>query len=174
MKQLTKIFALIAVALLFTCNAFAQPGVTAQATASATIVTPLAITKTVDMNFGNLAVNNTPGTVALSAALAPTRTPGGGVTLMAGGTVAAATFTVTGLIGSTYSIVLPADGTVLLTGAGTDMTLTNFVSTPTVAAGGDLTTGTETLYVGATLNVGASQAAGTYTSANFDVTVNYN
>ncbi|MBV5336700.1 MAG: DUF4402 domain-containing protein, partial [Deltaproteobacteria bacterium] len=34
--------------------------------------------------------------------------------------------------------------------------------------------GTQTLTVGATLNVGANQAAGTYTSGAFSVTVNYN
>jgi hypothetical protein len=175
MKQLMKILTLMTVALLFTYSAFGQASVSAATTASATIVTPLTITKTSDMNFGNLAVNATSGTLGLTAAATPTRTPAGGVSLMGGGTVAAATFTVSGLLNATYAITLPADGAVTLTGPGTAMALTGFVSTPTVVAGGNLGgTGSQTLYVGAVLNVAASQATGSYSSANFNVTVNYN
>jgi Domain of unknown function (DUF4402) len=175
MKLILKFSVLATVMLLFTAITFGQgPGVSATATASATIITPLAITKTFDMNFGNLAVNANPGTVALSAAATPTRTPGGGVTLIAGGTITAATFTVTGLTGTTYSISLPADGVVSLTGPGAPMAANTFVSTPTVAAGGSLATGTETLYVGATLSVAGGQTPGAYSSAAFTVTVNYN
>jgi hypothetical protein len=127
------------------------------------------------MNFGNIAVNNTAGTVVLPAAAGvPVRTVTGGCTLPAtAGTVSAASFTVTGTTGYTYSITLPASAS--LTGPGPAMTADTFVSSPTVAAGGVLTGGTQTLYVGATLNVGASQTAGTYTTpAPFTVTVNYN
>lgn len=173
MKHLFKFITLGTVALLFAATTYGQ-GVSATATASATIVTPLSITKTVDMNFGNLAVNATPGTVVLPAVAAPIRTPSGGVSLITGGTIAAAAFTVNGLIGSTYAITLPADGVVSLAGPGAPMAVSAFVSTPTVAAGGSLASGSETLYVGATLNVGASQTAGAYTSGAFTVTVNYN
>jgi hypothetical protein len=173
MKQVLKIFMLAIVLVAFSASAFAQ--VTAQATASATIITPISITKTADMNFGNIAVNASPGTVILPAAAAPVRTTTGGCSLpAAAGTVAAATFTVAGESGYTYSITLPADGTVSLTGPGAPMGANTFVSTPTVGAGGTLTGGTETLYVGATLSVAGGQTPGTYTSANFDVTVNYN
>jgi hypothetical protein len=124
------------------------------------------------MDFGRLTVNATPGTVALSAAAAPTRTPTGGVTLMTGGTITAARFTVTGLAGATYSITLPANGVVSLTGPGAPMAANSFVSSPAVA--GTLTGGTEILYVGATLSVAGGQTPGVYTSAAFTVTVNYN
>ena len=53
-----KIVPLVIGMFLITVNAFTQ--VTASATASATIFEPITISKTVDMNFGNLAVNNTP------------------------------------------------------------------------------------------------------------------
>ena len=173
MKHLTKIFVSIAFALLTGISAFGQ--VTATATASATIVTPLAITKTADMNFGNLAVNATAGTCALTAAAAPTRAVTGGVTLMGGGTVASAAFTVTGLINATYAITLPADGVVTLTGPGVPIPANTFISNPTVAAGGNLGAGgSQTLYVGATLSIAGSQAAGAYASTPFNVTVNYN
>ena len=169
---MTKFLALAIVMLAFTVSTFAQ--VSATATATANIVTPIAIANAANMDFGNLAVNASPGTVILSAAAVPTRTPSGGVTLMTGGTVTSARFTVTGLAGATYAITLPADGVVSLTGPGAPMAANSFVSSPTVAAGGVLTGGTEILYVGATLSVAGGQTTGTYTSAAFTVTVNYN
>ena len=53
------------------------------------------------------------------------------------------------------------------------MTVTTYTSNP--SGTGALVAGTQTLTVGATLNVGASQAANLYTNAaGFPVTVNYN
>lgn len=146
----------------------------ATATATATIVTPISITKTVDMNFGNVAVRSSAGgTVVLSPA--GVRTATGGVTLptTAPGTVAAASFTVAGTGTYTYAITLPSTATTITSGANT-MTVNTFTSTPsgtgTLAAGG-----TQTLNVGATLNVAAAQPAGVYVSGTpFTVTVNYN
>ena len=169
MKKVTKLFALTLIMASFAVSAFGQS--TAQATATATILTPIAISKTVDMNFGNLSASGTAGTVVLTPAGGRSAT--GGVTLMPAGTVTAASFTVTGLIGTTYAITLPVSATIEI-GVNT-MTVDNFNSTPTVVAGGSLATGTETLLVGATLQVGVGQVAGVYTSVTpFDVTVNYN
>jgi hypothetical protein len=54
------------------------------------------------------------------------------------------------------------------------MTVNTFTSSPSVT-GALSTGGTQTLTVGATLNVAAGQAAGTYTNATgVPVTVNYN
>jgi hypothetical protein len=145
---------------------------TASATVTATIVTPISITKTVDMNFGNVAVqSSTAGTVVLAPA--GTRTATGGVTLpTTAGTVTAASFTVNGTAGYTYTITLPSTATTITSGANT-MTVTNFTSSP--SGTGTLTGGSQVLNVGATLNVSAGQPAGEYVSATpFDVTVNYN
>src|SRR5450759_433236 len=172
MKNVTKFFALAIVLLSFGASTFAQ--VTASATATATIITPIAITKTVDMNFGILAVNNTVGTVILTPA--STRSATGGVTFLPAnpGTITAASFDITGLANATYSITLPVGVTTIT--AVTNMTVDTWTSTPTVASGGALSAvGTQALSVGATLHVAASQAAGVYTSAiPFDGTVNYN
>jgi len=147
---------------------------TASATATATIVTPIAITKTVDMNFGIISVQSTTGgTVVLSPA--GVRTPSGGVTLPAGGgtSTAAASFTVTGVAGYSYNVTLPSSALTITSGSNT-MTVTDFTSNPAGNAG-LLTGGTQTLKVGATLNVTAAQPAGTYVSGTpFNVTVNYN
>lgn len=157
--------------IAFSASSFAQ--VSASASATATIVSPIAISKTVDMNFGNVAVSAVAGTVILPPS--GPRTTGGGVTLPATtGTVTAASFTVTGTPAYTYAITLPAAATTISQGANT-MTVDTWTSTPTVAAGGLLTGGTQTLLVGGTLHVAAGQASGTYVSGvNFTVTVNYN
>lgn len=150
----------------------AQGQVTASATASATIVTPISIAKTVDMNFGNVAVSPTnAGTVVLAPA--GTRTLTGGVTLpVVPGTVTAATFKVDGQGNYTYAITLPSSALTITSGSNT-MTVTTFTSNP--SGTGALSAGTQNVNVGATLNVGAGQAAGTYVSLTpFDVTVNYN
>ena len=167
MKKLIALFAAIVLVSGFT-TVSAQ--VTAIATGSATIITPIAISKTTDMNFGNVAVSATAGTVVLTPA--STRSLTGGVTLPAvTGTVTAAAFAVTGLGSSTYSITLPT--TYTITSGGNNMIVNAFTSTP--SGTGALTSGAQTVQVGATLNVGATQAAGTYTNGTgFNVTVNYN
>jgi hypothetical protein len=172
MKQIAKFFALAIVMVAFTANAIGQVSETASATA--TIVGPITILKVTDMNFGNVVTSAATGTIILDPA--GTRTAGGGASILAAqpGTVTAATFTVGGTAGFTYTISLPASVSIDDPGLGAPMTVDNFTSTPsptgTIQAGG-----TETLSVGATLNVGASQVPGIYTSAApFTVTVNYN
>ena len=174
MRKLTKFFAIAIVLISFGAATFAQ--VTASATATATIITPIAITKTVDMNFGNLYVAvATGGTVLLTPESVRTATGGVGFPGTAG-TVSAASFTVTGLADATYSITIPAGPLTITHDLGTaTMTVGTWTSTPTVVAGGVLTGGTQTLNVGATLNVTAAQLTGLYVSETpFDVTVNYN
>ncbi|MBK7028247.1 MAG: DUF4402 domain-containing protein [Bacteroidales bacterium] len=164
------LLALAIIVLGFTATSFAQ--VTATASTTATIITPIAIEKDVDMNFGNIAVSPTlGGTVVLPTSGARTKT--GGVTLpVVTGTVSAASFTVTGEGNSTYSITLPSSAITLTSPSGT-MTVENFVSTPSNT--GALNNGSQEVKVGATLNVGAAQAAGTYTNeSSLFVTVNYN
>lgn len=153
----------------FSTNLMAQA--TAAATATATIIAPITLTKAVDMNFGNVAVIGA-GTVVLDPAGARTKT--GGVTLpVVTGTVTAASFTVGGSGTSTYAITLPSSDYTIDDGASHTMIVNTFTSTPSVT--GALTAGSQTLTVGATLNVGAAQVPGTYTNATgFDVTVNYN
>jgi hypothetical protein len=168
MKNITKLFAIAIAIIGFSATSFAQ--VTGHASTSATILTPIAITKNTDMNFGNVAINNTTGTVILATNSARSFT--GGITFpVVTGTVAAAKFTVTGETNATYSISLPAS--VTLTNGANSMIVDAFTSTP--SGTGALAAGTQEILVGATLNVGASQASGTYTNAaDLAVTVNYN
>ncbi|MCW3120245.1 MAG: hypothetical protein JWM28_4327 [Chitinophagaceae bacterium] len=167
MKKLI-VFAIAAVG--FTTISHAQS--TANATASATIVTPIGITKTTDMSFGNIAVGASGGTVVLDTA--GVRTPTGGVTLPATtGTVASAVFAVTGSGTYTYTITLPTSDVTLTRASGSETMVANaFISNP--SGTGQLVSGAQNIAVGATLTVAAGQVAGIYTSSAFPVTVNYN
>ena len=170
MRLITKITGIAAVLTLSTLTANAQA--TASAKAEATIIDPIRIDLKRDMNFGNVAVT-TAGTVVLSPA--GDRTPSGGVTLPANtGTVQSAIFNIIGAPDYTYAITLPAHHTVE-NGSGATMEIDQFTSDPDGT--GILAGGSQALFVGATLNVGAGQAPGVYSSAGgvgFDVTVNYN
>ena len=155
-----------------TTGAMAQESATASS--SATIVAPIGIEKSADMNFGNVAINDEIGTVVMTTAGATSIT--GGVTLPANtGTVTAAAFDVTGEADYTYTIALPSSAITLVDGAGTpnEMTVGTFVSDPLTT--GALTSGAQTVNVGAILNVAGGQAAGVYTNTtDLTVTVNYN
>jgi uncharacterized membrane protein len=170
MKHLRKLISFAVIFAGITISAYAQ--VSATATASGTIVGPIGITNTADMNFGNVAVSAVAGTVVMTPAAVRSTT--GGCTLPAiTGTVAAGAFNVTGAANYTYAITLPGAATTITSGGNT-MTVDTWTSTPsgtgTLSAGGS-----QALTVGATLNVGASQAAGSYVSGTpFTVTVNYN
>lgn len=170
MKNIIRFFAIATVVLGFASTSFAQ--VSATATATGTIITPISIANSGNMNFGNVAVSASAGTVILAPA--GTRTITGGVTLpVTTGTVAAAHFTVNGTPNYTYSITLPSTATTVSSGAN-NMTINAFTSNPGTT-GALSAAGSQTIDVGATLNVGANQAAGTYVSATpFQVTVNYN
>jgi hypothetical protein len=172
MKQVFLVACAI-IMVAFSASVFAQA--TASATATATIVAPIAISNAGDMNFGNVAVINA-GTVTLKPSDG-TRTITGGITLPnVNGTVTRAIFHVTGEGSYTYAITLPSSNYTITRVAGTEVMQVNaFKSFPDVADQGALTSGAQTLYVGATLNVATAQVAGVYTNATgFDVTVNYN
>ena len=139
--------------------------------ARATVIVPITITKNVELYFGRFTDNGSGGTVTI--ATDGTRSKTGTVILSTvSGTPTAGTFDVTGDPNATYTITLPADSTVSLTGVGTAMPVNTFVSNPattgTLSAGG-----TQTINVGATLTVNGSQAAGSYTGT-YPVTVEYN
>jgi hypothetical protein len=167
MKKLTTL-ALTVFGLTLGSYAFAQNTATATANATARIISPISISKTADLNFGDVVASGAAGSVALSTA--GVRTPAGGASLGSGAAVTAAAFTVSGQGSATYAITLPASATVT-SGANT-MTVNGFTSNPS-GTGALSAGGSQNLLVGATLNVGASQATGTY-SGTFDVTVTYN
>lgn len=173
MKKFTTIAAIAAIMIASVTVSNAQTDVkSATATATATIITPITITKVNDLNFGNIVSTSTGGTVVLSAAGA--RTESGVQLPTATGTITAASFTITGESGYAYGLTLPTEDYTLTTGAAgatQTMTLNAFTSDKTATIAG----GSVILSVGATLNLAANQVAGIYTNATpFTVSVNYN
>lgn len=155
-------------------NAFGQANT--NASASATIVAPISIQKTENLQFGSAAAG-TGGTVIIDPD--GSRSKSGNVTLVNIGDVSAAAFTVEGDAGREYVLTLPTDPIVItLAGGGDDMSIDGFASSLTGRGtlSGSLsttgTTGTQDITVGATLHVKSGQTPGAY-SGTFNVSVNY-
>jgi spore coat protein U-like protein len=157
-----------------TAPAFAATS--ASASASATVIVPIAITKAADLSFGKFASGATGGSITVQTD--GSRAGTGDVLLTNGGTNTAASFTITGEPGATYTI--DTTGTSAnLSSSGNNLPLSlisDFAATASSAgtkATGTLTGGTQTLFVGGTLTVGANQPAGNYTGS-VAVAVAYN
>lgn len=135
---------------------------------------PISITLQANLEFGTIAGDGTfPGAVTIDP-VTGNKTVGGGAYDF-GGLHSRAEFEVKGTRYATFTITLPAS--VTLNSGGNSMTLNNFTSTPSgtgvLSTAGDLPgNGKATVCVGATLQVGAGQAAGVYSGA-FTVIVNY-
>lgn len=168
MKMKIKFYAMAILAIAFATNVNAQA--TATASTTAVLVTPISITKSIDMDFGTLAASATAGTVVLDTA--NTRTITGGASLH-GGTPTAAVFNVTGEPNTGFDITIPTTDITLTDGSSNNLILNGLV---TLGASSTLdATGSKDIKVGATLNLPANAVAGTYTNASdLFVTVNYN
>jgi hypothetical protein len=136
---------------------------TATGNASATVLTPIAVSETTALNFGTLSANASGGSVLITAA--GVRTPSGTV-VVTSGAFSAAAFTVTGTGNATFGITYPSAFNVS-NGANTMSVTVAGASTGTLASG------TVVVPVGGTLTVGAAQAAGAYTGT-YPLTVEYN
>lgn len=143
----------------------ANAAATANATASAEILSTLTVTKTKDLDFGQIAANGA-GTLAINGAGTPTCS----AALVCTGTRQVADFTVTGTAGSAVLASVTTPSISLSDGAGHSMTVNAFdVYYP---SGTTLAGGSTTFNVGGTLNVAAAQVAGLY-SGTFTVSVEY-
>lgn len=137
---------------------------TASANATATILTPLTLSSTASLRFGNVVPAATAATVSVTA--------GGGFTCGAGlvctGTNGAAGFQLTaGTVGQPVFVTIPVPTATLTSGANSMA-----VSALAASTGSFVIAGSDTFTVGGNLAVGANQAAGVYTGT-FNVDVNY-
>ena len=141
----------------------------ATASTTATLVAPLTIAKTTDMNFGTVAGSNALSSIVLG--YTSNLTPSAGAYVI-GGTATSAVFTVTGSLAESISVSIPALP-ISLTGTTTGMTVSDFVADCGTTT--TLVSGTKVITIGAKLNIPANAAAGTYSNAvGLSVTVNYN
>jgi hypothetical protein len=173
-KVMTNLIALIALFVLLSGSSITVSAqVTASATGTAKVITPIQMSNSGDLNFGIISVNpSSAGTVILTPD--NVRSATGGVTLpVAVGTFNSASFEVSGISSSTYAITLPPTACIISNGSNS-ITVDKFTSTPS-GTGALSNGGSQTINVGATLNVSAGQVAGTYTNGTgFPIKVNYN
>lgn len=147
---------------------YSQASASATFSASVTIVEPIGITTTSNLNFAKLEAGNG-GTVILGAD--DSRTAVGGVKLADGEPGTAATFEVVGQEGYAFDVSLPEGHYVLSNGAD-QIIIRDFKSNSRT---GSFTGGAQVVKVGATMDVNPNQPPGRYTNDNgFTVTVNYN
>ena len=142
---------------------------TGAGTGSATLLAPLSVVKTEDLDFGSLISSATAGTATVNAST-DARTTAGGV-IPAGGAPMAAHFTAAGRVGALALIALPASITVTRGGGSETMTITSLSSNGATLRVLPLT-GIIDVAVGGTLNVAANQVAGAY-SGTFTVNILY-
>jgi hypothetical protein len=185
MKNMSKMIASAIVILGFAATSIAQSA-TATANAQARIVSAISIASSRNLDFGSISPGASGGTVQVAATLASARTLTGANLTATVGAVTSATFTVTGDGGATYAITrIPATATNLVLTSGANTMNALLVVSTAAGAGAETVTGlisgvtgtdgTQIIYVGGTLTVGAAQAAGLYTNtAGISLTVNYN
>jgi hypothetical protein len=159
-----KYFGVLAISLVAIVAVDARAADNVAASATATVVAPISITKQADLRFGAFAPSVL-GDVTMTPA--GTRSTTGPILVTADGGGAAA-FTVTGSADATYGVTLTQESAYLSDGVGgMQYSLTSSVSR-TIGAGG-----TGALTVGGSVNCGATQPAGSYTGS-FTVAVQYN
>jgi hypothetical protein len=164
-KQYVLLLALAAVAL---GSRPALAANTATATVTATSAPAISITNMGVLSFGWFAkATGISGQVQVTPA--SVRSVSGGAVLGSGVGIAA-TFSIAGQPSSTYSITLPSSTTI--TNAGT-LTVDNFTSTPSGTGTLDVG-GSQTLRVGATLEIPSADPALGFFTGTFNVTVAYN
>jgi hypothetical protein len=173
-----KLALMAAAAAVGACLSVPVQAAQATASASGTVVTPIAITVANNLVFGSFAPG-AGGTVTVSTSGARAAS---GPVLMAAATPSAARFNITGEASTTYSIT--HSGTAVLTNTvgvgGETMALAKFsdltagnATSGTVSAGTLDGAGAQSLYVGGTLTVGAAQVPGIYVGTVI-ATVEYN
>ena len=142
---------------------------TETATVTAEIISTISLVNQADLVFGQISSSFSPGRVELGPD--GTRLGSGGVGINSSVPGGPAVFDVRGNPNAVYAITLPAS-VVMTAPSGNTLLVDRFTSLP---AGNGLTDsgGQQTLFVGATLNVGNNQVVGTY-SGQMSVTVDYN
>ena len=160
-----------------------QAADTAQVSASTILVEDLSVVKARDMDFGNIIVATGGGTVVMTPTVTPTCTVTGGI--VHSGECQPAAFIGSGRINRLVRVRVPPGGQTTVTNTtGATMTINNMVvsgSPDTLVIRQNVRTfrllvlnlsGLFEFRVGGRLNVGATQAPGTYTGT-FDIDVQY-
>lgn len=135
---------------------------------SLTLHAVITITTTTNLVFGKVAAGSG-GSVIVSPA--GVRSTTGGVTVLSSVSGSAAAFNLQGTASTAYIITLPTNTAVTMTSGANSMTVTSFTVSPGLT-GSFSAAGTQSITVGATMNVGANEPQGDF-SGSFSITVDY-
>jgi hypothetical protein len=135
---------------------------------TAQVITPLSLSKTSGLSFGKFSTSGAASTIVVSTS--NVATPGTGIDLS--GDVTSGAYDVQGEPSTAYTITVPSSIN-LTDGDSHTMTVDTFVTSKTDNTSTLSGAGTDSFAIGATLNVGASQAAGSYTGTA-TISVDYN
>lgn len=172
-KTLLSIVMLASIFMFSNINSFAQGTVTA--TANAEVMASLSVQELTQLNFGKFSPEASGGTVVVATDGVRTKTS---TVALLGGTVNQATFQMSATPLSKVALVLPTSTLITNAISAKSMTVNSFTLSPSLSGGGDITmpaSGTQTLNVGGTLNVGVftSNPVGLYTGT-YTITFSYN
>lgn len=171
MKKSIKFLAITFVMFGLGITAMAQTVGTANA--AAVIIEPITITKNSDLNFGTIMRGTAASTIVVTTAGARSVGSGDAILSALAPVAAAASFTIDGSDGASYAVTIPSANINITSGANT-MSVGTWSSNPVAPISGTFPAGSGvTLLIGATLNVGAAQASGSYTGT-FNISVDYN
>ncbi len=156
--------------------------VSASASISCIIITPIGIVKLQDMHFGNIVSGNS-GTIELGSDGVVSNVTGDVSLETKGSIFSSALFEITDGLGnntgttrlfSGFSITLPSNDVILANSQGQTMRVSNFTSNTLASGTGRFKNGEGILSIGATLYVTSNQGLGNYASTTpFPVTVNF-
>jgi hypothetical protein len=145
--------------------------VSINADADARVITALILNQTNGIDFGDVVAGTVASTIQLDTSNNPTVTLGDAQ--LAGGTVLAGAYTLSGEPLKSYSITLPGplSPATITSGGGDTMTVTSFIHNAGAAPALD-GAGAGGFNVGATLNMSANQPGGAY-AGTWPLIVNY-
>lgn len=139
-------------------------------TADAHIIRAITLGTPVSINFGTIAADASGGSVSIAASSGATVNCG---TLVCVGTASRpGSIVVTAESGQTVSVSRATSGNITLT-SGTGPSAPTMSMAPSLSTASFTSAGTDTVYFGGTLTLGANQAAGNYTGS-FAVNFDYN
>jgi|GEM_PF-3281956 len=138
MKAYSNIVAIFMILSLLSFDAFAQISANKGAHVSATIIEPGTLAKTINTDFGNVAI-----ILSAFVKMAPigTRSTKGSIILpVSSGTFTAAIYDYTGTAGSTYTVSYPTSPIIIKSGSD-EMRVASFTSDPARSTGSELIAG---------------------------------
>lgn len=160
------------VAVGFSHTAFAQASATATASGSTTIIRPVTISKTADLQFGRIVKPATgAGTVTMTDAADAVSAGSGAVALTS--TTSRAKYTINGEGAMGVSLTIPASFEMSNGTDDIEVTLDPDLGATTTLSGSAGAAGTKALNVGGSFSVPNDISTGAFTGT-FDVTVAYN